>query len=64
MVVRPDRRGGGLGSRLLQYAIDYARSNSFTRISLLTDQVNEGAIRFYRRHGFRTSEMTALQLHF
>jgi GNAT superfamily N-acetyltransferase len=29
MVVRPDRRAGGLGSRLLQSAIDYARNHGF-----------------------------------
>jgi len=63
MVVRPDLRCGGLGSRLLQTVIDYARSNGFARITLLTDQVNEGAIRFYGRHGFKPSEMKTLRLH-
>jgi GNAT superfamily N-acetyltransferase len=63
MVVRPDRRGSGLGSRLLQHAIDHARSSGFVRITLLTDRGNEGAIRFYERHGFRPSAMTALRLH-
>jgi len=63
MVVRPDRRRGGLGSRLLQTAIDHGRSKGCTRITLLTDRGNEGAIRFYGRHGFRPSEMTALRLH-
>ena len=62
MVVRPDRRGGGLGSRLLQSAIDYARSHGFSRITLLTDKLNAGAIRFYGRHGFIESEMTAMRL--
>jgi GNAT superfamily N-acetyltransferase len=62
MIVRPDRRGGGLGSRLLQSAIDYARSHGFARITLLTDKVNSGAIRFYSRHGFTESAMTALRL--
>ena len=62
MVVRPDRRGGGLGSRLLQSAIAYARSHSFSRITLLTDKLNAGAIRLYGRHGFIVSEMTAFRL--
>jgi GNAT superfamily N-acetyltransferase len=62
MVVRPDRRGGGLGSCLLQSAIDYARSHGFTRIILLADKVNAGAIRFYGRQGFVESEMTAMRL--
>jgi GNAT superfamily N-acetyltransferase len=63
MVVRPDRRGGGLGSRLLKHAIDHARSHGFTRITLLTDRVNSRAIRFYERHGFRHSQMTSLRMH-
>ena len=62
MVVRPDRRGSGLGSRLLESAIDYARTHGFSRITLLTDKLNAGAIRFYGRHGFVQSEMTALRL--
>lgn len=62
MVVRPERRGGGLGSRLLQAAIDYARTHGFSRITLLTDKVNAGAIKFYGRHGFTESAMTVLRL--
>ena len=62
MVVGPDRRGDGLGSRLLQHAIHYARIHGFSRITLLTDKVNAGAIRFYERHGFVESAMTALRL--
>ena len=62
MVVRPDRRSSGLGSRLLQHAIDYARSHGFTRITLLTDKVNSGAIRLYERHGFVESAMSAFRL--
>jgi GNAT superfamily N-acetyltransferase len=62
MVVSPDRRGGRLGSRLLRHAIEYARTNRFRRITLLTDKANSGAIRFYKRHGFAESDMTAMRL--
>ncbi len=62
MVLHPDWRGGGLGTRLLQHAIDWARGRGFTRISLLTDKANEGAIRFYQRQGFVESAMTVLRL--
>jgi GNAT superfamily N-acetyltransferase len=62
MIVLPDRRNTGLGSRLLEHAISFARTQGFTRITLLTDRVNEAAIQFYRRHGFALSEMTALRL--
>jgi GNAT superfamily N-acetyltransferase len=62
MVVRPDRRGSGLGGRLLGHALGYARAQHFTRITLLTDRDNEGAIRFYQRQGFQRSAMTVLRL--
>jgi ribosomal protein S18 acetylase RimI-like enzyme len=63
MVVRPDQRGNGLGARLLETGVSYAKANGFTRITLLTDRTNEGAIRFYQRHGFRLSEMIPLRLY-
>ena len=63
MVVLPEQREKGIGSRLLRHAIDYAKAHGFVRITLLTDLTNKDAIRFYRRHGFCPSEMTPLRLH-
>jgi GNAT superfamily N-acetyltransferase len=62
MVVRPNQRGGGLGSSLLAAAIDHAQRYGFLRMTLLTDKVNSAAQRFYSRHGFVESSMTALRL--
>ena len=62
MVLHPHWRNGGLGTRLLQHAIDWASNHGFTRISLLTDKTNKDAIRFYRRQGFTESAMTVLRL--
>lgn len=61
MVVRPDYRANGLGGRLLDHAIRYAKAQGVTRITLLTDRTNERAIRFYQRHGFHPSEMLPLR---
>ncbi len=63
MVVQPDHRGTGLGGRLLEHVIQYAKKNGFARITLLTDQTNRNAIRFYQRHEFRLSEMIPLRLY-
>jgi GNAT superfamily N-acetyltransferase len=63
LVVRAEFRHRGIGSRLLHHAVDYARAHAFVRITLLTDRLNEQAIRFYRRHSFRPSEMTPMRLH-
>lgn len=62
MIVHPDHRGDGAGSRLLQAAIEFARGAGCRRITLLTDHDNSGAIRFYRSHGFRQSLMVPLRL--
>lgn len=62
MVVAPDARGAGVGSRLLRQAVELARRNGCKRITLLTDRTNEPAQRFYRKHGFDFSAMVAMRL--
>src|SRR2546429_9057801 len=43
LVIHADHRHHGFGSRLLDYAIDYARQKEFLRITLLTDRMEEAA---------------------
>ena len=62
MVVSPSARGSGVGSRLLQHAIQFARLSGCKRITLLTDRTNEAAQRFYQKHGFSFSAMIPLRL--
>jgi len=62
MVVRGTRRRAGIGSRLLNHAIEEARVAGCTRVTLLTDAVNTGAIRFYSHAGFVKSAMTPMRL--
>ena len=62
MVVSPSARGSGVGSRLLEQAIQFARLDGCKRITLLTDRTNESAQRFYQRHGFGFSAMIPLRL--
>jgi len=61
LVVRADHRGNGLGTRLLLHALAYADTHGYSRVTLLTDRVNEGALRLYRRHGFVASGMQVLR---
>ena len=63
LIVRPDQRGKGLGTRLLRSAIEWARREGLTRITLLTDGDNARARRLYSRHGFSVSAMQPLRLH-
>ena len=62
MVVSPNSRGSGVGSQLLEQAIQFARTNGCKRITLLTDSTNESAQHFYQKHGFGFSSMVPLRL--
>ena len=64
MVVRSDKRGAGIGGRLIEHAIAYAREKDYRRMTLMTDGNNPRARAFYLRHGFVTSDMVALRRHF
>jgi GNAT superfamily N-acetyltransferase len=62
LIVRPDHRGRGFGTRLLRAAVDWARKEGVMRITLLTDADNARARRLYLRHGFVASAMQPLRL--
>ena len=63
MVVAPAARNSGIGTQLIQQAIEFAKLNGCRRITLLTDRSNLSAQRFYAKHGFTPSEMQPLRLH-
>lgn len=63
MVVHPRCRGSGVGSALLRHAIQHCEDRGIKRITLLTDEVNDSAQRFYERVGFRRSTMVPMRLH-
>jgi GNAT superfamily N-acetyltransferase len=62
MVVSPAGRGTGVGTKLLSEAISFARMQDCKRITLLTDQINESAQRFYAKQGFVVSGMVPMRL--
>ncbi|RMD73502.1 MAG: GNAT family N-acetyltransferase [Bacteroidetes bacterium] len=62
MVVLPEHRAAGTGSRLLKAALRHAAEQGCGRITLLTDADNLAAQRFYRRHGFELSPMVPMRL--
>ena len=61
MVIAPAWRSRGAGTRLLEAAIERARSEGCARITLLTDGGNEAAQRFYARAGFVRSSMIPMR---
>ena len=62
MVVSPAVRGAGIGTKLLSAAISFARDLGCKRITLLTDQENESAQKFYGKQGFVASSMVPMRL--
>jgi ribosomal protein S18 acetylase RimI-like enzyme len=64
LVVRPDRRGRGIGRALLGHAAAQARAQGVLRITLLTDPDNERAHALYRSLGFEFSVMRPMRLKF
>ncbi|HNX57666.1 MAG TPA: GNAT family N-acetyltransferase [Spirochaetota bacterium] len=61
MFVRQEYRNRGCGSMLIEAALDYAKANGLQRITLLTDEDNHGAQRFYLSHGFKRSTMIPMR---
>jgi GNAT superfamily N-acetyltransferase len=62
LVVHKEYQGKGYGSKLLQYAIDFAKQKNFLRITLLTDRPENVAQAFFRKHGFVESSMIPMRL--
>ena len=51
--VEPDARKRGIGTLLLNVAIEFARGHGFSKLTLWTNSVLEAASRAYHRAGFR-----------
>lgn len=62
VIVAPDRRGAGVGAKLLSGVIEEARRLGCRRLTLLTDGDNTTARRFYARAGFQLSHMVPMRL--
>jgi GNAT superfamily N-acetyltransferase len=60
--VRSDRRGEGLGGRLMSWAIERARERGCGLVQLTTDKTRADAHRFYARLGFVASH-EGMKLH-
>jgi ribosomal protein S18 acetylase RimI-like enzyme len=61
VIVSKEYRGGGLGRRLVEHVMVWAREQGMTRITLLADRNNQAALDFYRKLGFASSHMTVLR---
>ncbi len=57
LAVLPEMRKQGIATRLIEFAVNQARSNGLKRLVLDVLAENEGARRFYERAGFQTVEI-------
>ncbi|MEQ8145772.1 GNAT family N-acetyltransferase [Streptomyces sp. OP7] len=55
--VHADERGGGLGSKLIEWAIDTSRREGCRLVQLTSDSTRTDAHRFYERLGFTASHV-------
>jgi ribosomal protein S18 acetylase RimI-like enzyme len=61
LIVSSVYRRRGLGKALLHAAVDWAREQGATRIQLLADSRNVPALIFYRKQGWKQTNMIALR---
>ncbi len=64
LIIHREHRGQGYGTKLLDYAIDFAKKKKFLRITLLTDKPNEPQKNFYLKNGFIQSSMVPMRMYF
>ncbi|MCX4882063.1 MULTISPECIES: GNAT family N-acetyltransferase [unclassified Streptomyces] len=55
--IHADERGGGLGTRLIQWAVDESRRQGCQLVQLTSDNTRTDAHRFYERLGFTPSHV-------
>ncbi|MFD1660101.1 GNAT family N-acetyltransferase [Streptomyces caeni] len=55
--IHADERGGGLGTELIEWAIDTSRRHGCQLVQLTSDATRTDAHRFYERLGFQASHV-------
>jgi GNAT superfamily N-acetyltransferase len=61
VIVVSEHRGRGLGHRLVEHVLNWAREQGLVRVTLLADRDNQAALDFYRKLNFENSQMTVLR---
>ncbi|AXX94648.1 GNAT family N-acetyltransferase [Arcobacter ellisii] len=61
MIVSNKYRDKNIGSKLLEFAKEFAKSKGIERITLLTDDDNFKAHKFYEKNGFKKSSMVVFR---
>lgn len=64
VIIDADYRGQGIGQQLLHSLESWARERGLSRLQLLADIHNSGALAFYERHGWRKMQMLPMRKSF
>lgn len=62
VIIHPDFRKSGYGTKLIEYVIDFAKRKDFLRITLLTDRISAESQHFFQRMNFVHSHMVPMRL--
>jgi GNAT superfamily N-acetyltransferase len=62
VIVSSKYRGSGLGRRLVERVCAWAKNQGMTRVTLLADQDNVSALKFYEALGFEKSAMVVRRM--
>jgi GNAT superfamily N-acetyltransferase len=61
VIVCREHRGNGLGKMLVEHVLTWAKAEGMTRVTLLADRDNTGALDFYRKLGLDDSRMVVMR---
>jgi GNAT superfamily N-acetyltransferase len=61
VIISREHRGQGLGRKLIEHVLHWAKLRGIVRITLLADRENQPALDFYHKLGFGDSNMTVLR---
>jgi GNAT superfamily N-acetyltransferase len=61
VVIHRDHRGAGLGRKLVEHVLKWAKQRGIVRVTLLADRDNQPALDFYHKLGFEPSHMSVLR---
>lgn len=56
LYIHKTHRSKGIGQEVMSFILKIASNNTITSIELLVHSANQGAIRFYEKHGFKTTQ--------
>lgn len=62
LMVRPSRKGNGIATALLRYAMEFAKSHSCKAIRLDTGRQNIPAVSLYQKSGFRIAAVSPMKV--